>query len=102
MFNFKYFFSRFQFKIKIFNLNYKLYVNLKKSLLRFAPFDLNLPLEAKNGYLPRSINTKFVCSSSTVYKSCGYANYPNNASTINPIPDCFLTALKIHIDDVLI
>ena len=24
-----------------------------------------------------------------------------NASTINPMPDCFLTALKIHIDDVL-
>ena len=24
----------------------------------------------------------------------------NYASTINPMPDCFLTALKIHIDDV--
>ena len=30
-----------------------------------------------------------------------YAKLLNNASTINPMPDLFLTALKIHIDNVL-
>ena len=37
----------------------------------------------------------------TVYKLCRNAKLPNNASTIIPMPDCFVTALKIHIDDVL-
>ena len=52
-------------------------------------------------WLSKCINTKFVYSSTTVYKQCRYAKLPNNASTINPMNDCSLTALKIHIDDVL-
>ena len=52
------------------------------------------------GCLPKCINTKFVVSSTTVYKLCRYVKLPNNASTINPMPDYFLTAFKIDIDDV--
>ena len=51
--------------------------------------------------LPKCINTKFVCSLTTVYKLCKYAKLPNIASTINPMPGCFLIASKIHFDDVL-
>ena len=32
--------------------------------------------------------------STTVYKLCRYAKLPHSASTINPMPDCFLAALK--------
>ena len=56
----------------------------------------------KYGWLSKCINTRFVCSSTTVYKLCRYAKLPNKASAINPMTDYFLTALKIHIDDVYI
>ena len=37
------------------------------------------------GWLPKCINTKFVCNSTTVYKLGRYAKLPNSASTRNPI-----------------
>ena len=48
-----------------------------------------------------SASTKFVCSSTTIYKLSGYTNLLNNASTINQMSYDFITPLKIHIDDVL-
>ena len=53
------------------------------------------------GCLSKCINTEFVCSSTKLYKLCWQARLPNNASTINPMPNCLLTALKIHVDDFL-
>ena len=56
-------------------------------ILKVGPFH-KTPI--KSGCLPNCINTRFVCNSTTVYKLSSYAKLPNNASTINPMPDCIL------------
>ena len=43
----------------------------------------------------------FVFSSTMVYTLQRYTTLPNSASTTNPLPDCFLDALKIHILNIL-
>ena len=49
----------------------------------------------RDGGLSKCIDTVLI------HKLCRFAKILNNALTINPKPDRFLTALKIHIDDVL-
>ena len=58
-------------------------------------------LKTQYGCLPKCINTKFIYTSTTVFILRRYAKLSNNASTINPMPDCYLIGLKIHIDDVI-